>query len=68
MKQFERCDPARLDLIKAESKIAKAACDRWVDNLFVVTDWMKKGNSGLQMDQLEEAFPVLKDLDYLEYK
>ena len=34
--QYEKCDPARLDSIKADSKICKEACDRWVDNIFLI--------------------------------
>ena len=48
--------------------MCKAACDRWTDNLFEVVSWMKKQNPGVRDEELEANFPVLKDLDYLEYR
>ena len=67
MKQFEKCDPARLDKLKETIAIAKTGCERWVDNCYQVEKWIKKYNQSLTRDQLEEHFPILKDLDYVEY-
>ena len=34
MKLYEKCDPARIESIAKDTKVAKDACDRWVDNIF----------------------------------
>ena len=68
MKAYERCDPERLELIKAESKVAKEACIRWVDNCWEVESWLKKNNQSITGDQMMEAFPILKDLDYYDFE
>ena len=40
--QYERCAPERVEEMKVNTKICKQACDRWVDNIYCVTDWIKK--------------------------
>ena len=67
MQQYKECDPARLDLIKANTKICKDACDRWVDNLFQTSDWIKKKNPAITNQDLEKQFPILEELDYIDY-
>ena len=42
MLQYEKCDPARLQEMKVDTKICKDACDRWVDNIFILQDFIKK--------------------------
>ena len=42
MQQYEKCDPARLQEMKVDTKICKDACDRWVDNIFILQDFIKK--------------------------
>ena len=68
MKQYERCDPDQIAKVKTETEIAKAACNRWVDNCFEIESWMKKNNQSITSDQMMEAFPVLNDLDYIDYE
>ena len=68
MKQFERCDPAKLEAVRAETQICKAACDRWVDNCWEVESWLKKNNASMTSEMMHEAFPILKDLDYYVYE
>jgi hypothetical protein len=63
MSQYEKCDPARLEEMKSDTKICKEACDRWVDNIFIVQDFIKKSNPSVTNEDLEKNFPILKDLD-----
>ena len=65
--QYEKCDPARLDSMKVNTKICKEACDRWVDNIFVIESYIKKQNPAVSSEDLANNFEVLKDLDYVEY-
>ena len=39
---------------------------RWTDNLYEMENWMKKNNPGIKSEELYQAFPILRDLDYLE--
>lgn len=68
MKQFEKCDPARVDEIRSKITICKASCDRWVDNIFQVISWMTKQNPGITASDLAMQFPVTKELDYLDFE
>ncbi len=52
MKQFERCDPERHEELKSQIKICKEACDRWVDNIFITTSYIKKGNPSMTQENL----------------
>jgi thiamine kinase-like enzyme len=54
MKQFEKCDPARVDEIRSKTVICKQACDRWVDNIFEIESWMKKQNPGITSEDLAQ--------------
>ena len=58
---------ARLDSMKVNTKICKEACDRWVDNIFVIESYIKKQNPAVTSEDLANNFEVLKDLDYVEY-
>ena len=68
MQQYEKCDPARLEEMKADTKMCKEACDRWVDNIFILQDFIKKQNPCVTNEDLEKNFPILKDLDYVQYQ
>ena len=57
-----------MDEIKVTTKICKDACERWVDNLFTTSDWMKKKNPGITSAEMEKQFPILEDLDYVDFK
>ena len=35
-KRYEKCDPDRMEAMRKDTKICKEACDRWVDNIFLV--------------------------------
>jgi hypothetical protein len=39
---------------------------RWTDNLYEMESWMKKNNAAMGSEELYQAFPILRDLDYLE--
>jgi hypothetical protein len=40
LKQFERSDPAILEKISTDTKIAKEASNRWTDNLYCILQWI----------------------------
>ena len=39
---------------------------RWTDNLFEMESWMRKNNAAMTTEEMYQAFPILRDLDYLE--
>ncbi len=63
LSKFERCDPEKLALVYKQTKECKLSAVRWTDNLFELQNWLKK-NTQIQNDQLEEQYPIFKDLDY----
>ena len=63
---YEKCDPKRLDEINTNKKICKEGMVRWTDNLYEIENWIKKNNQALTGEELYQAFPILRDLDYLE--
>ena len=66
LEAFERTDPKKVQNIIKERDKAKAAANRWTDNLFTLKDWMKDQNSNYSNTDLESRFPVLKNLDNIE--
>ena len=42
IRQYEKCDPEKLELIKKKVQTCKEASVRWTDNLFELESWMKK--------------------------
>ena len=64
LRQYEKCDPKKLEELKAKTKVCKDAANRWTDNLYEIESWMKKTNPGLSAEELAANFPILKDLDY----
>ena len=64
IKKYERCDPTKLNNIKAKVKTCKEAAIRWTDNLFEMESYMKKTNPSITRGDIEQNFPILKDLDY----
>ena len=65
-KQYERCDPKRLEEIATNTQICKAGMARWTDNLYEMESWIKKNNSAMTSEDIFSNFPILRDLDYLE--
>ena len=39
----------------------------WIDNLFLVQQYLKKVRPDMRSEDWEKNFPVLKDLDYIEW-
>ena len=66
VKQYERCDPKRLEELETNTQICKQGVIRWTDNLFEMEGWIKKNNSAMTREDIYQNFPILKDLDYLE--
>ena len=40
---------------------------RWTDNLYEIENWIKKNNAAMTNEEIYQAFPILRDLDYLEW-
>lgn len=59
MSKYHRLDPERFTAQQEAIKQSFDACNRWVDNLFVVTSHIKKKNPALSDDQLGQQFEVL---------
>jgi len=66
MKMYEKCDPKRMDELAQKKKVCQQGMIRWTDNLYEMESWMKKNNSAMGSEELYQAFPILRDLDYLE--
>lgn len=66
MGKYHRLDPDRFELQKKAMKQSFDACNRWVDNLFILTAYIRKKNPSLSSAQLEQQFEVLQDLDYVD--
>ena len=64
VKLFEKCDPKRLEEINGNKKAAKDGMIRWTDNLYEIENWIKKNNPGMNSEEIYQAFPILRDLDY----
>ena len=63
---FERTDPKKVEDLQKRNKLAKDSANRWTDNLFEVKSWISDKNPNLTGSELEQQFPVLKNLDNLE--
>ena len=64
IRQYEKCDPAKLELLKNRVQVCRDASIRWTDNLYEMESWMKKNNPGVTSEELGQNFPILIDLDY----
>lgn len=53
MSQYKRCDPERFEAQKEDIKKSFAACNRWVDNGYELSSWVRKKNAGVSQEQLE---------------
>lgn len=38
---------------------------RWTDNLYEMENWIKKNNQSMTSEEIYQAFPILRDLDYI---
>ena len=66
VRMYERCDPKRMEELKQKKKVCKDGMTRWTDNLYEMETWMKRNNAAMTTDEMHQAFPILRDLDYLE--
>ncbi|KAA6384252.1 MAG: putative meiotic nuclear division protein 1 [Streblomastix strix] len=62
LEEFRENDPDILSRMEDASAVAKAATDRWTDNIDTVTSWLKT-KSGLGDEQIAMAFGIPADLD-----
>lgn len=64
LRVYEKCDPKRVDELKAKLKVCREGMTRWTDNLYEVEMWIKKSNPALSTGEIHDNFPILRDLDY----
>jgi septal ring factor EnvC (AmiA/AmiB activator) len=63
--RYERCDPKRLEELAVKKKVCKDGMTRWTDNLYEMESWIKRNNPGMNPEEIYQAFPILRDLDYI---
>lgn len=61
--KFANCDPKILEILDSDTAIAKSSANRWTDNCFLVSQWIREKKPGVTQEELEKNFGVLKDLD-----
>ncbi|CDW84744.1 UNKNOWN [Stylonychia lemnae] len=66
LKLYEKCDPEKLKEINENKKKCHQGMVRWTDNLYEIENWIKKNNAAMTGEEIYQAFPILRDLDYLE--
>merc|ERR1711874_642993 len=66
LKEFADNDPEVLNKMKADTKIAHAAANRWTDNIFAVQDWVKNKFPSIDQEVFGKQFGVPEDLEYIE--
>lgn len=66
IKLHEKCDPKRLEEIATNKKLCFQGMTRWTDNLYEMESWVKKNNQAMMSEEMYQAFPILRDLDYLQ--
>uniref|UniRef100_T1JNR4 Meiotic nuclear division protein 1 homolog n=1 Tax=Strigamia maritima TaxID=126957 RepID=T1JNR4_STRMM len=63
--KYKDCDPDFYKGMAEESVVAKSAANRWTDNIFCVKSWCKN-KFGMEEKNLNQAFEIPEDLDYIE--
>ncbi|KAJ2857026.1 Meiotic nuclear division protein 1, partial [Coemansia asiatica] len=41
LRQFEECDPVRMNERKKQTMVARDAANRWTDNIFIIQGWIR---------------------------
>ena len=60
---LDRTDPRKVEELQKQQKISKEAANRWTDNIFEVKSWVQEHNPNFSSSDLEQQFPILKNLD-----
>lgn len=63
---FEKCDPKVMVELEQKRKVCKEGMVRWTDNLYEMETWMKRNKAAMGSEEMYQAFPILRDLDYIE--
>lgn len=61
---YKENDPEIVKTHRNDIKLAKAACNRWIDNIFTLKSWFKK-KYNLDNATLEKQFEIPSELDYI---
>ncbi len=54
--------------MEEDSKISKDAVNRWTDNLYLILQWIQQSKPNFTQKELEQSFPIYKNLDYIEWE
>ncbi|KAL1123336.1 hypothetical protein AAG570_002421 [Ranatra chinensis] len=65
IKKYKDSDPETLKQLEKEIDIAKAAINRWTDNIFSIKSWCQK-KFFIEGPTLDKQFGIPPDLDYIE--
>ena len=63
---FERLHPQRYELLKRQILESKEGTNRWIDNIFAIAQYIKKARPEYADEELESAFPIFKNLEFVE--
>lgn len=64
LEQLGDCDPDTVKRLKEQSETARAAVDRWTDNVFNVRSWCCS-KLGRESAVIDKHFGIAEDFDYL---
>ncbi|XP_078397723.1 meiotic nuclear division protein 1 homolog [Cetorhinus maximus] len=65
LEKYQECDPEVIEEIRQSNKVAKDAANRWTDNVFAIKSWANK-KFGFERNQIDKAFGIPEDFDYID--
>ena len=63
--RYRECDPEVMEQMKEDTQISKDAANRWTDNIFSITSWIKRKFS-FDDATIYKQFGLPEELDYLD--
>ncbi|PVU95172.1 hypothetical protein BB561_001994 [Smittium simulii] len=60
--RFKECDPDTLNALKSKSVIAKAAANRWTDNIFIIQSWCRD-KFNIETSDFNKQFGIDENFD-----
>uniref|UniRef100_A0A1I8FUI4 PH domain-containing protein n=1 Tax=Macrostomum lignano TaxID=282301 RepID=A0A1I8FUI4_9PLAT len=65
LKRLRDCDPAALDGLLDETRAAYAGANRWTDNAFALSGWLRAKFPATDSAAVAKQFGIAEDLDYV---
>lgn len=65
LERFAEFDPEEMEKVKENTKAAKEAANRWIDNIFNLQSWANK-TFMMEKKDFSTQFGIPEDLDYME--